>query len=89
MKSFKFVFQPFVESDSRRFWFLSTFWDPWAVFRPRTRENGEGQKFFQGVKDHFFVAVVFYDRAITGSSSVQCRRRNALSLHSSILLHIV
>ena len=61
MKSFKLVFQPFVESDSRRFWFLSTFWDPWAVFRPRTRENGEGQKFFQGVKDHFFVAVVSSD----------------------------
>ena len=52
-------------------------------------ENGKGQKSFQGVKDHFLVAVVSSDWAIMGSSGVQCGRRNALSLHSSILLHIV
>ena len=52
-------------------------------------ENGEGQKFCQGVKDHFFVAVVSNDGAITGPSGVRCGRRNALPLHSSILLHIV
>ena len=52
-------------------------------------ENGKGQKFFQGVKDHFFVAVVSSDWAIMGSSGVQCGCRNALSLHCSILLHIV
>ena len=52
-------------------------------------ENGEGQKFCQGVKDHFVVAVVSYDGAITGPSGVRCGRRNALPLHSSILLHVV
>ena len=56
---FQTIFQPFVESS--RFWFLSAFWDPWAVFRPRTRENGKGRNSFQGVKDHFFVAVVSSD----------------------------
>ena len=87
MKSFKTFFSAFrgIQTILVRFYLFG----PMGGVSTAESENGKGQKSFQGVKDHFFVAVVFYDRAITGSSSVQCRRRNALSLHSSILLHIV
>ena len=42
---FQTIFQPFVESS--RFWFLSAFWDPWAVFRPRTRKTAKARSFFR------------------------------------------
>ena len=87
MKSFKTFFSAFrgIQTILVRFYLFR----PMGGVSTAESENGKGQKSFQGVKDHFFVAVVSSDWAIMGSSGVQCGRRNALSLHSSILLHIV
>ena len=59
MKSFKTFFSAFREIQTIlvRFYLFG----PMGGVSTAESENGKGQKFFQGVKDHFFVAVVSSD----------------------------